>query len=61
MYGNADSPLLWLRLLDTYLINKCNPKRSKVDSCSFYKKYYDGNLELVMSFHVGDVFMAGNI
>ena len=33
--------------------------RSKSDSFILYKKYYDGKLELVMSVHVDDVFMAG--
>ena len=38
MYGNMDADLLWLILLAKYLIYKCNPKKSKTDSCIFYKK-----------------------
>ena len=32
MYGNVDADILWLRLLDKYLVNECNLKRSKADS-----------------------------
>ena len=32
MYRNVDAALLWLRLLDKYLIDECKLKRSKVDS-----------------------------
>ena len=32
MYGNVGAALLWLRLLDKYLVNKCNLKRRKADS-----------------------------
>ena len=32
MYGNVDADLLWLILLSKYLINECNPKRSKAES-----------------------------
>ena len=60
MYGNVDADLLWLRLLAKYLINECNPKIGKTDSFIFYKKDDIGRLELVMSVHVDDVFMAGN-
>ena len=38
MHGNVDADLLWLRLLAEYLIKECNPKRSKINSCIFYKK-----------------------
>ena len=60
MYGNVNIYLLWLRLLDKYSFNECNLKRSKADSCIFYKKYDNGELELVMSVHVDNVFMEGN-
>ena len=30
---NVDTVLLWTRLLDAYLVNECNLKRSKSDSC----------------------------
>ena len=60
MYGNVDADLLWLILLAKYLINECNPKIGKTDSFIFYKKDDIGRLELVMSVHVDDVFMAGN-
>ena len=58
MYGNVDAALLWLRLLAEYLVNECNLKRSNADSCIFFQKDEKGNLELVMSVHVDDVFMA---
>ena len=29
MYGNVDAVLLWIRLLDNYLVNKCNLERIK--------------------------------
>ena len=32
MYGNIDAALLWLRLLDKYLVKKCNLKISRADS-----------------------------
>ena len=47
-YGNVDADILWLRLMDNYLINKCNLKMSKADSCILCKKYYKGKLEPVM-------------
>ena len=60
MHGNMDRALLWLILLDKSLVNEYNLKRSKADSCIFYKKYDNGELELVMSVHVDNVFMEGN-
>ena len=59
MYGNVDTALLWLRLLNNYLVNKCNLKRSKSDHYIFFKKYDKGKLELIISVHLDDVFMAG--
>ena len=32
MYGNVDAALLWLRLLDKYLVNECNLKSIKAES-----------------------------
>ena len=58
MYRNVDAELLWLRLLDKYLVNKCDLKRSKSDSYIYIWKYEKGKLELVMLVHVDDVFMA---
>ena len=60
MYGNVDTALLWLKLLSKYLIKDCNLKRSKSDSYIFYKKDYGGNLELVITVNVDDLFMARN-
>ena len=60
MYGNVDSAILWLILLAKYLVNECNLRMSKAESCIFFRKDEKRNLELVMSFHVGDIFMAGN-
>ena len=57
MYGNVDAGILCLILLDNYLVNKCNIKRIKADSCIFFKKYGKGKLELIMSVHLDDVFM----
>ena len=51
--------LLWLRLMDKYLINKYNMKITKAYSFIFYNKDDDGKLELVMSVHVDYFFMAG--
>ena len=59
MYANFDAEILWLRLLATYLVNKCNLKRSKVGYCIFFGTYEKGKLELMMSVHVYDVFMDG--
>ena len=59
MYGNVDAALLWLRLLVNYLDNECNLKSIKAESCIFFGKYEKGKFELVMSIHVGNVFMAG--
>ena len=42
-----------------YLVNECNLKRSKADSCILFRKYEKGKLEIVMSVHMDDVFMAG--
>ena len=61
MYVNVDVGLLWLRLLSKYLIHLYNLKSIKADSCIFYNKDDEGKLELVMSVHVDDVFMAGNL
>ena len=60
MYGNMNADLLWLRILAKYIINECNPKIRKTNSFIFYKKDDIGRLELVMSVHVNDVFIAGN-
>ena len=59
MYRNVDAVPLWIRLLAKYLVNKCNIKSSKGDSCILFRKDEKGKLELVMSVHVDDVFMAG--
>ena len=58
MYGNMNADLLWLRILAKYLNNECNITGIKVDYSIFYKKYDSGKLELVMSVHIDDVFMA---
>ena len=60
MYENVDAALLWIRILAKYLVNKYNLKRSKLDSCTFFRKYGKGNLELAMSVHLDDVFIAYN-
>ena len=59
MYGNVDSSLLWLRLLVRYLVKEFNLKSSKADSYIFFWKDENGKLELVISVHVDDLFMAG--
>ena len=59
MYGNFYAELLWLRILDNYLVDECNLKRIKADSCIFFRKYEKGKLELVMSVHEDGVFMSG--
>ena len=58
MYGNVDSALLWLRLLAKYLVNKCNLNRRKFDLCIIFWKYEKLKLELMMSVHMDDVFVA---
>ena len=57
MYGNVDVALLWLMLSGKYLIKQCDMTISEVDSCIFYKKDGKGKLDIVMSVHIGDVFM----
>ena len=59
VYGNFDAALLWPRHLAEYLVNECKLKRINADSCIFFRKYEKGKLEIVMSVHVDDVFMAG--
>ena len=49
-----------MRLLAEYLFNECNLKISKANSCIFFNKYDKEELELVISFHVDNVFKAGN-
>ena len=44
MYGNLEESLLWLILLDKYLIKECNMTRSKAYSYIFYNKDEDGKL-----------------
>ena len=46
MYGNVNADILWLILIAKCVINKCNLKRSRADSCIFYKKDDNGKLEL---------------
>ena len=58
---NVDAAILCPILLAKYLVNKCNLKRSKADSYIFLRKDEKGKLELVMSVHVDDVFVAGNM
>ena len=60
MYGNVDSAILWLILLAKYLVNECNLRMSKAESCILFRKYEKNNLKLVMSVHVDDVSMAVN-
>ena len=38
MYDNVDTALLWIRLLDKYLVNGCNLKSSKADLLFFFGK-----------------------
>ena len=59
MYGNVDAVLLWLRLLAEYLVNEFNVKMSKAESFIFFRKDEKFKLDIVMSVHVDDVFMAG--
>ena len=59
MYDNVDTALLWIRLLDKYLVNGCNLKSSKADLFIFFRKDSKRREEIVMSEHVDDVFMAG--
>ena len=59
MYGNLDAALLWLKMIAKYLINECKLKIIKSNSFIFYHKYDDGELELMMSVHVDDVFVSG--
>ena len=59
MYGNVDSALLWLILLDKYEIMQCHITISQTDSGIIYNKYGELKLELVMSICVDDVFMTG--
>ena len=44
MYGNVNADLLWLRLLDTYLMNECKLERIKAEYCILYKKDDEGKL-----------------
>ena len=60
IYGSVDTAILWLRLLYEYLINGFNLKRSKACYWIFYKKCDNRKLELVMSVHVDNVFVAGH-
>ena len=59
MYKNVDAFLLWLRLPSKYLINECNQKKGRPTHAFSIKKCDIGRLELVMSVHVDDAFMAG--
>ena len=59
MCGNVYAALLWLRLIEKYLVNECNLKWSRADSCIFFRKDEKGELEIVMSVHTDDIFMAG--
>ena len=61
MYGNFDAALLGLCLLDKYLVNKYNLRTIKADSCILFRKYEKWNLELMMSVHVDNIFMAGKL
>ena len=61
MNENVDKDMLWLRLLEKYLPNECNLKRIKADSFIFYRKHDNAQLDLVISVHVDNVFMAENL
>ena len=58
MHENLYADILWLRLIDKYLINEFNLKRIKAVSWILYKKYDYGKLELVISVYVDDIFTA---
>ena len=60
IYGNFDADLLCLRLLDKYLVNECNLKMIKADSCIFFGKDEKGKLETAMSVYVDNLFMSSN-
>ena len=59
IYVNMDVALLGMRLLAKYLIKICNMTRIKADSWILYKKGDNGKLDLVISVHADDVFLAG--
>ena len=59
MYGNMNADILWLILLSQYLVKECDMTRIQADSFIFYQKDYGGKLNLMMSVHVDNVFMAG--
>ena len=61
IYGNVDAALLWLRLLDKYLIKECDMTRIQADYLIFYKKYDRGKLKIVMSINVDYIFMTGRL
>ena len=58
MNVNVDVALSWLIVFAKYLVNKCNPEKSKSESYIFFRKYEKGKLELVMSVNVDNIFMA---
>ena len=58
MHRNVDTALLWLRLLSEYLVNEYKLSRSKADSCIFFGKDEKWKLDLFISVHVDDIFIA---
>ena len=61
MHRNVYAEILWLILLDKYLVNECNLKMSRTYSSIFFKKDYKGRLELVMLVDLDYVFIAGKL
>ena len=61
MFGNMETDLFWLRLLDKCLTKECSMTSSKAYFFIFYKKDDYGKLELVVSIHEDNLFMAGRL
>jgi Reverse transcriptase (RNA-dependent DNA polymerase) len=60
-YGSTDSVKLWVDKFIKILTGKggCEVVRSKVDPCVLYKKDSQGNLILLLVFHIDDAYVTG--
>ena len=61
MYGNVDAALLWLIILDKYLIKECNMTRIQAEYLILYNKDDGGKLDVVMSINVDCILMTGRL
>jgi hypothetical protein len=60
MYGNIDSPLLWMKTFSKFLIDILQMSQSDTEPCIFFKKDQRDRVMLILALYVDDTLCAGS-